>query len=128
MLLLLAVLAGCKKDNTKPVFNGTYSGKFTHGMDKNRTTTDAEINFNGNSYTSSLGAGTFTVQKNNVISFDDKNFYTTEFDWNMILKHDYTYQIKGDSLILTKKFRPVPNAERAQMVDLFYQYRLKKKN
>ncbi len=128
MLLLLAGLAGCKKNNTKPVFNGTYSGKFTHGMEKNRATTDSEINFSGNSYTSTLGSGTFTVQKNNVISFEDKNFYTTEFDWNMILKQDYTYQIKGDSLILTKKFPQVAKPGEVKVTDWLYQYRLKKKN
>jgi len=128
-LLLLVTLAGCKKNDPKPTFNGTYSGKFTFGTDKkNSTTKDAEVNFSNNNYSSTLGSGTFTVQKNKVISFTDKNYYTADFDWNMILNYNYTYEIKGDSLILTKKFDPVTDPERTLMANMFYQYRLKKVN
>jgi len=65
-----------------------------------------------------MGSGSYQIGSNNQAVFQDENPWTADFNWNLLLSGNYTYQIKGDSLILTKIFEPSGS--------LASQYRLKK--
>lgn len=61
------------------------------------------------------GSGSWKIDGNTLV-FRDKNIWTADFDWHLILNGKYRYEIKGDSLILTGHR---PNAK-------YYTYRLRK--
>ncbi|MET3115545.1 hypothetical protein AAKU52_003294 [Pedobacter sp. CG_S7] len=129
ILLFLALITttflSCKK-NTDPLpLNGTYSGQFIHGTKGYTTNKVVEVNFNRSNYVATKGSGTFLVQQNNIINFSDKNMWAANFDWNTILNGEYSYEIKSDSLILTKLFWYSGRAELAYGIAVVSQYRLK---
>ncbi len=72
-----------------------------------------------------LGNGAFVVNDSKTVVFKDKNAWTADFDWNLILNGDYSYQVKGDSLILIKNLNADPAAN---TIYNYYQYRLKRTN
>lgn len=118
-MMTICTLLGCKENIAGMTFKGTYAGQFTYGTTGGTpVTTASQVTFNENDYNSSLGSGTYEVLNNNTIRFKDVNLWTADFDWNTILSGDYNYEIKGDSLIMTKK----TNATN------MYQYRLKLQN
>jgi hypothetical protein len=43
------------------------------------------------------GSGTYTFS-NNKITFNEQNFYTADFDWNLILSGTYNYSFNGKTL------------------------------
>lgn len=119
LMMTICTLLGCKENNSEMTFNGTYAGKFTHGTPGgSMVSTDNQVTFSGSNYTSTLGSVTYEVLSSNTIRFYDVNFWTADFDWNTILNRDYSYEFKGDSLIMTKQ----SNAT------IMYQYRLKLQN
>jgi hypothetical protein len=117
LLLSVFIFSSCEKDAGEELKlqDGTYSGKFIlKNIDPGANTTDivvaTSITITGDNYTSTSGpnrtpaggSGKFSV-KSPIINFADKNVWTADFDWNLILSGDYTSEINGDSLFLSKK-------------------------
>ncbi|SKB49047.1 hypothetical protein [Daejeonella lutea] len=140
---LLLITASCDdKAETGISLDGNYSGYFYHippGQTK-VVKAPAEVNIkldgsqfavNGtqNRYPAG-GSGTFSVINRKEVDFKDENFWTADFDWNLILNGRYSYEIKSDSLILTRTRTSCPSCD---YVDpdgktSLYQYRLGKVN
>lgn len=134
----ILALSGCSDKLTLSALNGTYTGKFYYippGENlNNEVSAPASVSFSDNNYSSkggsgyipAGGSGTFEIQKEEeILDFKDQNIWTANFDWGLILNGKYKYQVKGDSLILTRFTEPCPSC--SMMPDL-YQYRLKRSN
>ncbi len=120
--LLILLLSGflftsCEKESveTLQIKDGTYTGTFTKVNNDPlafalNVTAPTSVTINGDNYTSTGnpnripagGSGKFTVNSS-TINFSDKNIWTADFDWNLILSGEYKTEIKGDSLFLSKK-------------------------
>ena len=93
-----------------PVLNGAYEGTFTVEYLANGQTfsNPVTVNFSGDSYSSTSGAdrfpaggnGTFEMGENSV-TFSDENFWTADFDWNLILSGEYTVTETDTQIILS---------------------------
>lgn len=103
-LVLLAILASCKKDNesdsARPI-DGGYSGTFTRtGMDTARVTLSLGENlYEGQSNTERYPAicrGSFELSQN-VIVFADSCTWTANFDWTLILNGTYNISFLNDN-------------------------------
>lgn len=122
--LLSLCFLSCKKDkNTQPL-NGQYTGTFRTLSEGKLVITAFNVSLRGDQFKvtkgDKMGSGLYEIGVNNQVVFRDQQPWNLEFDWNLILSGDYTYQIKADSLILTKNLNPGWPKE--------YQYRLKKIN
>ncbi|WP_448697979.1 hypothetical protein ACFGVR_14250 [Mucilaginibacter sp. AW1-3] len=125
-ILLLTV--ACKKSaNTPAISNGTYSGRFiywTQGVVYLPTRSAVTLTFNGQNYNSSSGtnhypaggSGNYSVDSDSKITFRDINYWTANFDGNLILNGEYAYHYEGDSLVINKTINGLAN----------YEYRIKK--
>ncbi|MFI5453734.1 hypothetical protein ACHMWN_16465 [Pedobacter sp. UC225_61] len=125
--LLAATLLACEKDKNAKDFKGTYTGTFRTKQDGKMVMIDTELTLlNGNFEVKKgpkLGNGSFKLEDKRTVTFSDKNVWTADFDWNLILNGTYTYQALADSLILTRVLyatTPIDNN--------YYQYRLKQLN
>jgi hypothetical protein len=138
VVALILAFAGCKKKPPESAFNGTFKGQF-HYVPPGKTLADkvsvpSTVSFSGGNYNSHFnsdrvpagGSGTFKVQKNNLIDFNDENVWTANFDWGLILDGKYSYEFKGDSLIMTR-LEQCPLCMSPTVFQL-YQYRLKRTN
>jgi hypothetical protein len=101
----IAFLSGCDKDDLD-VKEGTYKGTFTvtyrSGTPQTGQTTlelkDGKYSCSGNSNRIPAGgSGTYSFD-NGKITFSDENFWTAEFDWNLILNGQYDYTFNGKKL------------------------------
>ncbi len=124
----LLAMQGCSKNVVTPSssLEGTYTGKFYHYNGAVVPVEKITVRFEADRYRSAAGSnrqpaggsGNYILDtENGVLKFEDKNVWTTEFDWNLILNGTYKYSLKGDSLILAKTL--VESSTR-------YEYRLKK--
>lgn len=135
MLTILFTLPACTDKLTANALNGTFEGEFLYRSPEGGSVRSAKTNvsFSDNNYSSlgnanyipAGGSGTFEIQKENILKFEDKNIWTANFDWLLILNGNYKYQIKNDSLILTRYSEPCANCSTANSL---YQYRLKRIN
>ena len=129
IILLLATSSCEEKSDHKTIIEGTYSGTFTNWNNDPAANTvilngQTTVTFSNNTYTSSGndnkipagGSGTFKIEEN-FVNFVDRNVWTANFDWNLILNGSYTYSMKGDSLFLLKT-----------LGYNHYRYELKRKN
>ncbi|MCA5005399.1 hypothetical protein [Sphingobacterium bovistauri] len=116
-LFPLLVFAACKKDSNtiQELESGVYKGTFRVDYDgKIYTASDIEVVLNSDkSYNSTGnnnpripagGSGTY-VLKDNIIIFDDKNPWTAEFDWGLILAGEYKITSSNKKLILKKTIK-----------------------
>lgn len=113
LLLLLAVSCDDKPEATVEL-DGEYSGYFYHippGQTKVvKAPTELNVKLDGTQFSVNKtqtrypagGSGTFNVLNRKEVEFKDENFWTADFDWNLILDGGYSYEIKNDSLILTR--------------------------
>lgn len=108
MFVSIAILLlKCKKDNLQ-IEDGLYKGKFivtySSGIQSNQTTLElknGKFFCNGNSNRIPAGgSGTFTADKSK-ITFNDENYWTADFDWNLILNGQYSYTFDGKQLIIS---------------------------
>jgi len=128
LALITFALAGCEKEENLTPLDGAYSGTFRMLVDSKEQVSDFEVTLKAKRFTTTKGGagrGPFEIISKDEIKFTDELLYTANFDWNTLLGGNYTYEIKADSLILTKKLNPAPNAKYAYT---YYQYRLKKMN
>jgi hypothetical protein len=111
--LACIVYVGCSKEaaNQNLYLEGSYSGKFIVNY-KNQDqsfTGDVTVRFKADSFFCTAnknrfpagGSGTYEINGDQII-FKDKNFWTADFDWALILNHNYTYLVDGKDLTLTK--------------------------
>ncbi|MNH28287.1 hypothetical protein D3C79_884450 [compost metagenome] len=107
------VFISCSKEKSENriALEGSYSGEFTvHYKNEDKTFTgNVAIKFKADSFFCSAnknrypagGSGTFEIIGNKII-FKDQNFWTADFDWALILSHEYSYTLDGKELSLTK--------------------------
>lgn len=136
-LVALCLLFGCKKDRVikQPFITGKYVGTFNYVIgDKTIISTGpAQITFGPTTYNSigqtdkkpAGGSGTYTFNPD-AITFTDKQVWTADFNWSFILKDEYAYQAKGDSLILKRQLPiQIPGINSFQTICI---YKLKRVN
>ena len=116
-IMLIAILSltfsSCNNDddnNQNQSLNGNYNGTFTvEYLNGDTFSNPVTVNFNdGNNYQSSGnndyfpagGSGTYE-KSNSTIEFYDINYWTANFDWNLILGGEYDYSINGNKLIIS---------------------------
>ena len=116
-IMLIAILSltfsSCNNDddnNHNQSLNGNYNGTFTvEYLNGDTFSNPVTVNFNdGNNYQSSGnndyfpagGSGTYE-KSNSTIEFYDINYWTANFDWNLILGGEYDYSINGNKLIIS---------------------------
>lgn len=126
LALFTLAFTSCEKEENPSFIDGTYSGTFRMLVNKKEQATDFEVTLNERRFVTNKGGaglGPFEIGARNKIKFADELFYTANFDWNTILTGEYTYQVKGDSLILDKIIALQTSGTDATT---YYQYRLKK--
>lgn len=137
MVSVATILASCSKEEPKLLL-GQYSGSYFYQNYSLpapvKSANDVVLNLDrGNTYDSNGltskkpagGSGNYMILKNNAVEFTDKNIWTADFDWNLILNGRFIYELKEDSLILTRYMEPCP---KCIVLPSFYQYRLKRIN
>jgi len=103
----------CKKTNSVPVIpNGTYNGIFqrqtsTGGQISNVTITFSENTWTGQSQFEKYPAlchGTYKTKSTDEITFENACPWTAEFDWSLVLGHDYKIKIVNTSIEITRDY------------------------
>lgn len=134
---IITFLGACSEKLNLVVIDGNYKGWFYYippnGTQITKSDEEIAVNLNGKEYTSSGstnrvpagGTGKYTVLNNNEVQFNDERIWTADFDWGLILNGNYKYEIKKDSLILTRNFEICPSCN---TINGLYQYRLKRIN
>ena len=144
LLLLFSILlfaASCSDKINLSVLDGNYTGQYYYsGPGETRTIKSQDqvsVTLSGKEFTSTGGpsripaggAGEFTLVDKKEVQFSDKHVWTADFDWNLILNGRFIYELKNDSLILTRKFEVCTTcAIKPGMLPGSYQYRLKRIN
>ena len=97
--------SGMDEKESISIKEGTYSGTFTVTYSSGKQTGTVKLILENGMYLCSGNAdfipaggfGTYSI-KNDVIVFVDENFWTANFDWNLILKGEYGYSFNGKKL------------------------------
>lgn len=134
---VITLLGACSEKLNLTVLDGTYKGFFYYippnGTQLTKSESEISVNLGGKEYTSTGnanripagGSGKYSVLVNNEIEFYDEKVWTADFDWGLILNGNYKYEVKKDSLILTRNFQICPSCNTTNGL---YQYRLKRIN
>lgn len=101
---LIVFLFGCEKEDLD-IEEGVYKGKFTviysSGPQTGETTLelkDGRFSCSGNSdKIPAGGSGTYSFNDGK-ITFNDENYWTADFDWNLISHGRYSYTLDGKRL------------------------------
>ena len=112
---IVTLILGCKKDNLN-IKDGTYKGTFTvtysSGTQTGHTTLElkkGKFTCSGNSNRIPAGgSGTFSSDNGKII-YNDENFWTADFDGNLILNGSYDYTFDGKKLIFSSDKNNVGN-------------------
>jgi hypothetical protein len=115
-LLLATALISCETDENLlngPLVPGTYNGIFYRTEDGATSYVLNQVSleltsdrFSGASSASRYPAichGTYSVSGTK-IKFADECFWTTEFDWSLILSGEYTLSIEGNKVKMTRRY------------------------
>lgn len=128
LVLLSTILFACKKDENNPQLSGDYTGTFRTLVQGKLVMTDFDVSLTGDQFKvtkgSKMGSGSYETGSNNQVVFKDKNLWTADFNWNVILTGNYTFKVTGDSLILSKNLKPGGPLELIEYN--YYEYRLKR--
>ena len=97
-------LSSCDKDKLD-IRNGTYAGTFTATYSSGTFTGPTTVELENGRYSCTGnpdripagGSGSYTVD-NDTITFQDENFWTMDFDGNLILNGAYGYTIDKKKL------------------------------
>lgn len=97
-------LLSCQKDDSNikdGIYKGTFTVTYNSGTQTGQTTldlTNGKFSCSGNpDRIPAGGSGTFSFDKNK-ITFNDENFWTADFDGNLILSGQYDYTFNGKKL------------------------------
>ncbi|MBS1578047.1 MAG: hypothetical protein JST29_00230 [Bacteroidetes bacterium] len=100
----IVFLSGCDKDGIN-LIEGTYEVTFTVtynlGTQTGQTTLElknGKFSCSGNSNRIPAGGSGIYTFDNGKITFSDENFWTADFDWNLILNGQYDYTFDGKKL------------------------------
>lgn len=104
-VIIFLVSSGCS-DSLTP---GIYSGRFTVQYDSSKLSGETTLRLSNEKYdcdgnanrVPAGGSGIYVVDGETII-FRDDNMWTADFDWNLILKGEYKYSIRGKQLELTR--------------------------
>ncbi|MBN2747762.1 MAG: hypothetical protein JXR34_13630 [Bacteroidales bacterium] len=102
--LFITLIYSCKSEN-KPIEDGVYSGTFKAEYSSGFQTGSTVLEFNEGRYLChgnqnrfpAGGSGTFMADEDQIV-FQDENFWTADFDWNLILNGTYDYEFDGKNL------------------------------
>ena len=103
--LCLAFVSCDKKDDIEGVYTGVFTVKYAEDTSecKGETTLklqDGKYSCTGNpNRVPAGGSGSYTISDGK-ITFFDENFWTADFDWNLILSGEYDYTFAGDNLMI----------------------------
>lgn len=108
LLLTLAItIIGCDNDDdiTETNVDGNYIGVF----ERAGNTSDVELNLNNGTWTGesetekfpALCNGNYSISEN-IITFENACAWTADFDWTLILNDEWSYNLNGNTLVLTK--------------------------
>ena len=128
-ILLLAVLlaSACKKEKHAPDLTGTYTGLFNaiplHPTAQPGDPSPVQLIISGNDFNSGTGPDFITVGGGSVgvsagiLNFIDLQVFpqNTSINTSAVLHDNYSYTVKGDSLLLSKT-----------TLDVTYTYKFKK--
>lgn len=114
IVVLTIILVGCGKSKAK-INKGTYHGTFTatyfaDTIPYPRVQGSASVIFEKKTYNSlgttaynpAGGSGSYSIA-DDIISFEDENIWTANFDWGLILNGEYNYTKLDDKLILVRE-------------------------
>lgn len=111
-LLFSLLFFGCddKLSSEETVYSGTFTVTYTNEDGTQRTRSgpvklelrqDGKYFCSGNSdCIPAGGSGTYSLKGGEII-FNDENFWTADFDWNLILNGEYTFTMEGKRLHLS---------------------------
>lgn len=103
IFIIISVL-GCTSDNTQEGITGQYSGTFQRGENTSEVTLILnESDFSGESESVKFPAicnGNYSIA-NNTITFENQCVWTADFDWNLILNNEWSFNYENNSLTLT---------------------------
>ena len=111
--LLSFFIISCKKIETNFLIpDGTYIGTFQRQTSSGGPISSVTITFSGNSWTGqsqfakypALCNGTYNAKGADSINFENACPWTAEFDWTLILSHDYKINILGKNIELSKDY------------------------
>jgi hypothetical protein len=103
---VLQIFSSCKKEKLT-IPPSTYSGKLTAITTQGKIAYDLQITFNENNFTTTgtfKNAGTFERTKKDKVIFVNTSQIPIDANANFYLNGDYSFEAKGDSIILTKNF------------------------
>jgi hypothetical protein len=135
LAILIAAISGCTDKLTFSAMEGTYSGQFHYisPLDTVKKIAPASVSFSDRTYISQRnqdrvpagGSGSFEILRDHLLEFKDQNIWTADFDWGLILNGKFRYEVKGDSLILSRYSEPCASCS---MAPSLYKYKLKRIN
>ena len=115
-LLSFALLAtACKKTNPAiPTLDGTYTGTFQRQQGGSGQVSQVRITFSGNQWTGTsqypkypaLCNGTYAINALHKITFANACPWTAEFDWSLILSHEYGLSVTGNDVEMVRDNPP----------------------
>ena len=124
---MIVFMLSCNSNpTTTTITDGTFKGIFTVNYENGETVSNpVSITFSDGNYTCSSGpnripaggSGTYKIT-DGVVTFNDENFWTADFDWGLILDGDYQLESKDGSIILSKE---------KKSSEAIYQYKIEKK-
>lgn len=104
-IIIFLTSVGCSDSLTPGIYSGTFTIQYDSAKLSGETTlrlSDGQYTCDGNdNRIPAGGSGTYTLAGETII-FQDENMWTADFDWNLILKGEYTYSLRGKRLQLTR--------------------------
>jgi len=107
LLTIVLVIIACNKDDESSETNidGNYIGVF----ERDGNTSNVELTFNNGTWTGesetekfpALCNGTYSTSADSM-AIENVCFWTADFDWTLILNDDWSYNLNGNTLVLTK--------------------------
>jgi len=114
-LVSLVFICGCKKEEetTNRIIEGHYKGTFQRELVwEELETANVTFTFESNEWSGSsdnykypaLSHGTYSIIGDTII-FNNGGFWTTEFDWSLILSGKYSLIVDGDRVEFKRDYR-----------------------
>jgi hypothetical protein len=107
LFILVVAILGCNKDDesTEVTVEGNYKGVF----ERDGNTSYVEFTLNNGSWTGesetvkfpAICNGSYSIS-GSVIAFENACPWTAEFDWTLILSGNWSYNLNGNTLVMTK--------------------------
>ena len=110
-LFVVVLIFGCS--NPIEIENSTdIQGEYRGTFERNNNISNVFLNINNNAFigevdgeniqTPRICNGTYVITINNII-FANSCFWTADFDWSLILKGAWQYQIRNNTLTMIKE-------------------------